>query len=816
MKLSKVRNSVRLPKVLICILICTFSTFFASAQYPAGYPQGYPQGVGIPGYPNGYPVGNYPGQATPGRTGTLPVGDGVRTTETTEEDEEEMTHEDSVRVALEERETEDLELEEFRRKIFGYKLFNGRTFDPNSVLNIPTPNNYVLGSNDHLVVDVYGAFTQSKQEVVVNADGYITLNMAGAIKVGGLPFEEAKENIRNALSKVISGFGNGATKLRVSLGDVRSIKVTITGEVIAPGTYTMSSLNSVFNALYRAGGPNELGSFREVKLIRDNSVIAVLDLYDILITGFSDSNRLLKDQDIIQVPTFKNRITVSGETKRKGYFETISNETLDDLMSFTGGFSPKAYTHRVKIYRNTPREREILDVTTNEFSQFKLKSGDSLYVSEVIDRFTNLVTIEGAVYRPGEYSINSNSSLRALIENAEGVLPDALIGRVSILRTNEDLTSSNISVNFRDILNGVSDDVKLQREDIVMIPSKFDLYEESFIRISGAINNEDAEEGVEIPFAKNMTLEDVLARVGGLTEAASLSRVEIVRRKRNVDVSKANAQISEIINLEVSPDLEVISGRQNIVLQPFDEIFVRRSPNYEEQKFVEIQGEVFYPATYGIESKEERISDVIKRAGGLTLQAYIPGATLIRTIELSEVELEQRRQAYEDLAGAADDSQIIELEEVDETIEESIGINLAKILRNPGSDEDLILRDGDIIRIPQALETVRVQGEVLYPTSVKYASNNSFVDYISGAGGFTKQSFRRKAYVRYPNGSIDRTRKFLVFNIYPKVQPGSEIIIPEKAQNGAEQLTAFGNVLGTLSATLGTIFTIYSLVRLNQ
>ncbi len=809
MKLSKVRNSDRISKVLIAILISTIFVNLSFAQYPTVIPQNYPATA----YPQGYPT-NIPQTQRGQGTTTQPTTTAGRTVNITEEETEMMTHEDSVRVALEERENEDLELETLRRKIFGYKLFNGQTFDPNSVLNIPTPGNYVLGANDKLIIDIYG-YSQSKEEVVVNADGFITVPKAGVIKVGGLTIEEAEPKIRASLAKLYYGLQNGSTNMKISLNDVRTIKITITGEVIAPGTYTMSSLNTVLNALYRAGGPNELGSFREVNLIRNNKVEAKIDLYDILIKGYSESNRLLKDQDIIQVPTYKERVIIEGEAKRNGYFELLPSEKLNDALTYAGGFAPNAYKHRIKVYRNNSKEKEIIDVANSKFDSFEMQSGDSLVINPVLERFTNLVTVEGAVYRPGEYSLNNNPTLTSLITSAEGLMTDALVGRVSLVRTNEDLTTSNISVNFRDILNGSAPDIDLQREDLIIIPSKFDLTEVSTIRISGAINNEDAEEGVELPYVKNMTLEDILTRVGGLTEAASLTRVEIVRRKRNVDVTKANAQISEVIVLDVNPDLEVVSGRPNVVLEPYDQIFVRKSPNYEEQTFVEIQGEVYYPAVYGIANKEERISDLIKRAGGVTLQGYIPGATLIRTVQLSQIELEQRRKAFENLATTTDDNQIIEVEEVDETIEETIGINLQKILKNPGSDEDLMLRDGDIIQIPKLLETVRVQGEVLYPTTVKFMGGSSFKSYITGAGGFTKASFRRKTYVRYPNGSIDRTKKFLVFNLYPKIQPGSEIIVPQKAQNGTEQLTAFGNILGTLSATLGTIFTIYSLVKLN-
>jgi protein involved in polysaccharide export with SLBB domain len=823
MKLFKFRNSVRYPKVLIAILVASFSTIngnaqispnFPTNQYPATQGGGYPVMLPTTLPPNAKQGINTTARpATTGTSSPIPR-DGERNVVTTTPEEQDKIREDSIRLAIETaREFEDLRLEETRRKIFGYKLFNGVAHDPNVVVNIPTPNNYVLGTNDNLIIDTYPYFKQN-YNATVDADGYIRIEQVGPIKISGYTIEEAREEIKEALRK--ANRLPGDTRVKISLGNVRSIKVTITGEAVAPGTYTMSSLSTIMNALYRSGGPNQVGSFREVRLVRNNKVISTLDLYDILINGFSKNDVLLQDQDVIVIPPFYNRVIIGGETKRTGYFELKPSETLKDGLNYAGGFGPDAYTHRIKVYRNNTREKEIFDVLYTDFSGFAMQTGDSISISKVLNRFTNLVNIEGAVFRPGEYSLATSPTLKTLIENAEGLREEALIGRVSIVRLNTDLTTSNISVNFKNILEGTSNDLELKREDLILVPSRFDLYEQSFIRISGAINHEDAEEGVELEYIKNMTLEDVLIRVGGLTEAASLSRVEIVRRKKNVDVTKANALISERIVLEVSPDLEVITGQHNITLEPYDELFVRKSPNYERQTYVELQGEVFYPAIYGIESKEERISDIIKRAGGLTLQAYAPGATLIRTVQLSERELEQRRKTLQDLSNSSPSSGTIDVEEEELTREEFIGIDLNNILRNPNSSGDLILRDGDIIRIPKTLQTVRIQGEVLYPTTVKYTRNAGLKEYISGAGGFTRQSLRRKSYVLYPNGSVDRTRKFLVFNVYPKIQPGSEIIVPEKAANSIAQMEAAGRVLTTISTTLGTIFTIYGFINLSK
>ena len=356
----------------------------------------------------------------------------------------------------------------------------------------------------------------------------------------------------------------------------------------------------------------------------------------------------------------------------------------------------------------------------------------------------------------------------------------------------------------------------MKREDIITVPSIFDLTEPAYIHIQGALNNPDAEAGIEIPFVRNMTIEDVLVKVGGLSESASLSRVEVIRRKRNVDPTSTNAQISDIYNFDINANLNVEPTGTKFILLPFDEIFIRKSPNYIKQTFVEIQGEVIFPAKYGIKSKTEKISDIVQRSGGLTPQAYLEGATLVREIQLSEIEIAQRRQAINEIANSVKGNQIVEVEDVDATKNSSIGINLIKIMQNPGSSEDMILQDGDIIQIPKRLETVRVQGEVLYPTTVKFLDTKSFMNYISQAGGFTKRSLRSKSYILYANGSVDRTRKILFVNIYPKVAPGSEIIIPQKTATTQQQIAQVQGLFTTIGGTVSALLSIFAIFQLSK
>ncbi len=715
------------------------------------------------------------------------------------------------------------------KRTFGSSIFANSKFDVTQAVNIATPNNYVLGPGDELEVVVYG-FSQNIQTAKVNADGYIVLEKSGVVSVANLDMETATEKIKAALSRTYGGIKTGNTFIRVSLTGLRTIKVRVAGEVIAPGTYTLTSFSNLMAALYVSGGPNDIGTYRDILLIRGNREVARLDIYEFIVKGYASGDMLLKDQDVVHVGPFISRVAVSGFTKRTGLFETKPGEKLSDLLKYAGGFNQYAYSDIVKIYRNTSSERRIVNINKADFENENVFMGDSLVVEKVLDRIENMVTITGAVFRPGEYSLDSNPTLTQLIQSASGLKEESLQGRININRTNNDLSVSNISVNYHDILEGRSDDIKLKRLDEVIVPSIFELTEQSVIRIRGAVNHEDAREGIELPYVKNMTVQDVIVRVGGLTEAASLSRIDIVRRKRNIDPKQSDAQIADIIQFSMRPDLSLVGSRESIVLLPFDEIIVRTSPNYEKQNMVKISGEIMFPGPYGIEYKDQRVSRLIEAAGGLTDLAYLDGAILLRKTLLSERQRKKREETLSNLnignkvktTEGLDDTTTIatittEGEEADSYINEDIPIDLRRILANPNDiTHDLILQDGDEIVIPKRLETVRIEGEILYPTTVKYNSGKSFLDYISSAGGYTRKSAKGSAYVRYPNGSVDRTRKFMFMRFHPKVEPGSEIVIPPKAETTAEQFNQFSGLVTTVSATLATIVTIIGLIRLNR
>lgn len=824
MKLSKNSFSQFFLKFTLFTLILSKSF----AQNPVAAPTGPTNApIAIPNTlptanPNGIPTQQTPNMPLPNKNRTVPTNDptALRTVGMTANDQRITTKEDSLRAIREQEANEDAAKATLRRRIFGNNYFNTVKFDPSPAINIATPSNYVLGANDQLIIDIYG-YSQATYKTTVSPDGYITVERVGLIYVAGSTIEQAKVRIINRLAKVyiglrpFSGFEPN-TFCNISLGTIRSIKVTITGEVIAPGTYTLSSLSTTLNALYVCGGPNEIGTYRKIDVIRNNKIVSTFDLYELLMNGTAKNNILLQDQDVIQILPYVTRIAVQGNTKRNGLFELLENEKLNKVIEFAGGFNAYAYKHRLKVHRNTSRERKILDVMESEINNFSVQTGDSVVIERVLERYENMVSIGGAVYRPGEYSLESNPTLTQLISSAEGLKGEALTGRVSIVRTRDDMIVENIALNLDDIQKGRAADIALKREDIITIPSIFDLTEPAYIHIQGAINNPAAEEGIEMPFLRNMTIEDVLVKVGGLSESASLSRVEVVRRKRNVDPTSTNAQISDTYNFEINANLKVEQTGNKFILYPFDEIFIRKSPNYVKQTFVEIQGEVIFPAKYGIKSKTEKISDIIQRSGGLTPQAYLEGATLVREVQLSEIEIAQRRQAITEIANSVKGNQVVEVEDVDATKKSSIGINLIKIMQNPGSDEDMILQDGDIIQIPKRLETVRVQGEVLYPTTVKFLDNQSFINYISHAGGFTKRSLRSKSYILYANGSVDRTRRFLFVNVYPKVAPGSEIIVPQKTATTQQQIAQVQSLFSTIGGTVSALLSIFAIFQLSK
>jgi protein involved in polysaccharide export with SLBB domain len=648
------------------------------------------------------------------------------------------------------------------------------------------------------------------------------------------------------------------TFAQVSLGQVRTIKVTVIGEIRTPGTYDVSALATIFNALYLSGGPTFNGSFREIELIRNNKVYKVLDIYDFLVRGIQENNVQLEDQDIIRIKPFTNRVEVIGEIKREGIYEVKEGESFADLIEFVGGFSENAYQGIIKVRRNTGKEKKLLDVTDNNLQLSQPENGDYVIVNGILDRFENRVQIVGAVFREGEYELTEGLTILNLIEKAEGLRGDAFLDRGAIYRTNEDFTTEVIPFNLRQMLKKELDDIPLIREDLIKIASIYDLKEEFYVSIGGTIR-----EPGNYPFMENMTVIELILEAGGLLESADLSAVEVARRRRGETSETATDQIAEIFTFSVDKDLRIMEGQEQFILQPFDNVYIRKSPSYEAPIKVRLEGEVMYPGEYVLEKKDERISSLIKRAGGLTKEGYMDGATLIRRTEFFEHQTEVEKR-YEDLLAIraqlynkytyTDDLSLTEseylrsqrLSDLEDKAEsymerqdydagqesvkqrmemieqmqerdtllipieikthETIGINLKEIISNPKSKFDLILQEGDVISVPKQLQTVRLRGEFLYPITVRYDERFGFKDYMAQAGGFTDKAKKGKTYIIYANGSVDRTKRLLIFgNKYPKVQPGAEIIVPakpEKTPMSAQAWIALSTSVATLALVI--------------
>jgi protein involved in polysaccharide export with SLBB domain len=586
----------------------------------------------------------------------------------------------------------------------------------------------------------------------------------------------------------------------------------LTGEVVKPGTYTLPSLATVFNALYASGGPSENGSFRRIQVIRNNRVVSTIDTYDFLVNGLQKGNIRLQDQDVIHIPVFQTRVEVAGEVKRPAFFETVTGENIQNVLNFAGGFNTRAYTGRIKVLQNTEKERRITDIASTDFRTYNPRNGDKYIIEEILDRFENRVEITGAVFRPGQYELEKGLTLRALINKAEGLTEDAFLNRAYINRLNMDNTLSLISFDVAKIIAGSATDIPLQREDRVTISSLFDLRDEYKVMIQGEVRDSGT-----YKYAERMSLEDLIQMAGGFKEGATPNRIEISRRIKNSDAMSASARTAEVFTVNIDQNLAL--SEQRFELKPFDVISVRGSEGYQIQRQVTLEGEVLYPGTYTIMRKDERISDLIKRAGGLTPTGYADGASLKRPGPRPV----QDKNAINDQDEEA--KKFLNLKRVQQTgvrdtlaadVEQKliqsdlVGIELAYILNHPSSKVDLIVEDGDVIRVPRQLQTIKVTGEVLNPNNIVFSSGKGFKQYVNGAGGFTSSALKKGAYIKYANGSVESARKFLFFNNYPKVKPGAEILVPKRA--AVERLTAQGWIgIGTAVASMAAI--IVSLLR---
>lgn len=678
--------------------------------------------------------------------------------------------------------------------IFGSTLFKRGLagFEPS--MNIPTPVNYVLGPGDELVIDIWGATTNLHQ-LTVSPEGTVTIDNLGPVYVHGLTIEEADKRVIEKLKQLYRGLRPGqadqTTFARVSLGRVRTIQVTVMGEVNVPGSYSVSSLATVFNALYKSGGPNRIGSYRNIEVIRGNKVVSRLDVYDLLLRGDQQQNIRLNDQDIIRVSPLVTRVEIRGEVKRPGLYEAGEKESLADLIGFAGHFTDSAYTRQVSVQRNTETERMIVSVNRDNFASFPMQNGDVVSVDPILNRFANRVTISGAVWRPGDYELTEGFTLSQLIQQAEGLKPDVFRERAVINRLDERHDFSVVAFNVDQVLSQPEYyDIVLQPEDEVIIRSIHDMREERMVYLGGEIRKAGSYQ-----FRDGMTLEDLILIGEGFKSSASEARIEINRRIiGEAAPARRGTRLAETFVFSVERNLALREEARRFELQPNDQVFVRARPDYQVQQTITIQGEVMFPGTYAITDRNERISDIIRRAGGLTDEAFVPGATLMRTSQ----QLERVETVLE--TGL---SEVVDLTKDKESF---IGINLGTILSKPGTRDDLFVRPGDVIKVPAELQTVRVSGGVLRDSEIRYIKGKDLRYYIKGSGGYAQNARKSRAYVVYANGDVDTRSRYLFFGISPEITPGAEIIIPQRVERPpmtpGERISIFSSVVSMAAVVI--------------
>lgn len=737
-------------------------------------------------------------------------------------------------------------------RTFGAHIFRQQETEFVPTQNVPTPVNYVLGPGDELVIHIWGDQT-NVYRVPVTGEGTVVIDNLGPVMVSGMTIKEASDAISEELKNLYSGMdtsrGEQTTFSRVSLERLRSIQVAVIGEAVNPGDYAVPSFSTVYHVLYRAGGPDENGSYRRIRVIRNNNVVAEMDLYRFLVDGIQEGNIQLRDGDVVQIPTYEKRVEVQGEVKRNGLlFEMLDGESVEDLIHFAGGFSDRAYTRQLRIHRTTPTERRIESISSEEFRDMELRSGDVLFIDEILDRFENRITITGAVWRSGEYELKEGMTLSELIREAEGIRPDAFLSRGLINRLQDDYSLEQLSFDVSGVLNHPDEhDIVLKREDHIRIRSIHEMAEEQTVQIKGAVRSSGT-----YYYRNDMTLEDLILQAEGFTDAASEARIEISRRiSGDGDPESSSDEIAEIYSLGITRDLQLQEEDRMFRLKPFDIIYVHRKPDYQVQRIVRVEGEVKYPGLYTLNTRTERVSDIIRRAGGLTTEAYEQGARLIRqhdAIDRPEIELDflAGDEVVDDMlfaplpGDARDDSRLAEdettavqeQEESEQSIEQRraelnrqnlrpaetdsvnqnseemalrsrrISIDLPYILSNPGSSDDLYLRDGDVIRIPKELQTVAINGAVMQNVEVRYREGAGMSYYIDSAGGFTTNAQKGRIYVVYPNGDVDRKKRYLfgLINNSPPIEPGTQIIIPAKPERA--RLTT-GEIVSISAAVVG-------------
>lgn len=685
------------------------------------------------------------------------------------------------------------------QQIFGHNIFTNQklTFEPN--VNMATPTNYHLGPGDEVIIDVWGA-SETTIRQTISPEGSILISNLGPVYLSGMTVKEANSYLQRTFMKIYSGISGTApsSQVKLSLGEIRTIQISIMGEVMVPGTYTLSSFSSVFHALYRAGGVNKIGSLRSIKVVRSGKTIADLDVYDFIMKGKMKDDVRLQEGDVIIVNPYECLVKITGKVKRPMFYEMKSTETIATLLKYSGGFMGDAYKKAIRLIRKTGREHQVYNVDEMDYSVFKLEDGDALTIDAVLERFENRVEIRGAVYREGMYEINGTvNTVKQLIKRAEGIRGDAFMNRAIIDREKDDLSHEIIPLDLKGLLDGTAIDIPLRKNDIVYIPSITDLKEEATLTVHGEVSKP----GTYL-YAENMTVEDLILQAGGLLEAASTAKVDIARRVKD----PKNTTLSNVVGTNFSFELKdgFLTGDDDFHLEPFDEVYIRRSPAYHRQQNVTVVGEVLFGGNFALSKKNERLSDLITKAGGVTPDAYIRGARLVR--RMTSEEIRRKEDAIRMATKGGKDSISIATLDISDTY--SVGIDLQKALDKPGSNYDMVLREGDMLFVPEYVSTVKINGAVMYPNTVLYKPGENLLYYVNQAGGYGNRAKKSKAYVVYLNGTVSRLKT----RNNKMIEPGCEIIVPSKEERrrmSTSEIIGMGTSAASLATMVATMVTLF-------
>ena len=685
-------------------------------------------------------------------------------------------------------------------KIFGHDLFRNQNLSFEPSVNLATPENYRLGPGDEVIIDIWGASENTIRQQI-SPEGNIQVSGIGPVHLNGMTIKEANSYLQGEFAKIYAGISGDqpTSQIKLTLGDIRTIQINVMGEVAVPGTYRLSAFSTVFHALYRAGGVNGIGSLRSIRVVRAGKTIADLDVYQLIMSGKMTDDIRLQEGDFIMVKPYEALVQIEGKVKRPMFYEMKPTETVATILEYAGGFTGDAYKKAVRLIRKSGREHQVFNVDEMDYSVFRLEDGDMITTDAVLDRFENKVEVRGAVYRPGLYQLNNEvSTVKELIKKAEGLRGDAFLNRALLDREREDLSHEVIAIDLQGLLNGTFADVPLQKNDILYISSITDLKEEETVSIHGEVMNPG-----EYRYSDNTTIEDLIIQAGGLREAAATTMVSITRRIKDPKSKDFSSVLGKVYTFDIKDGLVV--GGESFDLQPYDEVYIRKSPAYKKQQNIVVSGEVLFDGTYALIKKNERISDVISRAGGVTPDAYVKGARLLRRMS----EEERRRQADAiRMARSSEGKDSISLEKLNLSETYTVGIRLDLALANPGSDYDIVMKEGDVLYVPEYINTVKISGAVMYPNTVSYKQGASLKYYINQAGGYGNLAKKKKAYVIYMNGTVSRLKS----NNRKAIEPGCEIIVPskeEKKRLSTAEILSMGSTTASLAAVVASLVNLF-------